>query len=405
MFDKYIHEDVEQSIISRFMLKPEEISHCHYLESKHFIFETNRKIFETLVSLQSKNSPITPKTVCDESGVDMSYITALFKDCSLTDITMLSKYLVKESEKYNALVLAKELIEKVEEDKNTDIFSELSNISLMNDNLDDKESTNESILSHLEQRMKNGVTGIPTKIAEIDESINALQKGRLYVVGARPSMGKSAFMCSLVDKMEKEHKVGILSLEMNTEELKQRIACLRANIKHWKIERGRCSGEEFDAYATALFSIKNVIINDKGGLNRSQVVGLIRSMVKKAKCEVVFIDHIGLIKIKQTGNLAHEIGEVTSDLKALSKELQIPIVCLCQLNRFSDKAKNSLPKISDLRDSGRIEEDADCVILLYRDNYYNPDGSGIAKYVIGKCRNGKTGIVDGFFEAEMMRWS
>ena len=123
------------------------------------------------------------------------------------------------------------------------------------------------------------------------------------------------------------------------------------------------------------------------------------------KCDIVFIDHIGLIRVNGNSNLAHEIGENTSALKALAKELQIPIVGLCQLNRAVEKEKNKEPTLADLRDSGRIEEDADCVILLYRENYYNQEVDGRAKYIVAKCRNGKTGSVSGFFENELMKWS
>lgn len=260
------------------------------------------------------------------------------------------------------------------------------------------------MLYELQEKMKGVQTGISTTIPDLDDKINAFQKGRLYIVGARPSMGKSAFMCSLVERIEKEQNVGIISLEMNTAELKQRIACLRSDIRHWKIEKGKCTNDEFDAYARALTSIRNVRINDKGGLDRYNICSIIRNMVKKYGCKIVFIDHLGLIKTETKGNLAHEIGEDTKALKSLSKELGIPIVCLCQLNRSIEKEKTKRPTLSDLRDSGRIEEDADCVILLYRENYYNENAGLEAEYIVSKCRNGKCGKAIGSFEPEYMRW-
>lgn len=405
MFEKYTHADIEQSILARFIAHPEEMYECPELESKHFQFNENKDIFECLVKLQNKYIPITPKNIADESTkAELSYIMDLVKLTPTVKAKDQYRYLIEETEKYNTLIGMNQLLNIASEDKTVDLFGELSKLSIKDDKIYDCIS-NEKILYDLQEKMKNGITGISTTIKDLDDRINAFQKGRLYVIAARPAVGKSAFMCSVCERIEKKHKVGILSLEMNTVELKQRMACIRGNIEHWKIENGKCSNDEFDRYAEALNSLKNVFINDKGGLNRNQVVGYIRNMVKKSKCEIVFIDHLGLIKVNSGNNLAHEIGENTSALKSLSKELQIPIVCLCQINRSVEKEKNKIPQISDLRDSGRIEEDADCVVLLYRDNYYNQDGNGEAKYIVGKCRNGKTGYAVGLFEKELMKWS
>ena len=403
MFEKYIHEDIEQSLLSKFMDNPKELYNCSDLTVDDFIYDEHKKIFKTIVELQNKGIPVNPKNIFDITG-NKDYICKLISIVSASPVKELSDYLIDETEKYNTLVKLEKLVNDVNEDKNIDLFSKLSELSFKKDKMFE-EYSNERILKELEERMKGGSLGISTSILGLDDSINAFQKGRLYIVGARPSMGKSAFMCSLCEQIEKKNKVGILSLEMNTAELKQRIACIRGNIKHWKIEKGRCNDEEFNTYAKSLGSIKNIIINDKGGLNRYQVVALIRNMVLKMKCNIIFIDHIGLIKVNGNSNLSHEIGENTAALKALAKEIQIPIVCLCQLNRAVEKEKSKEPTLADLRDSGRIEEDADCVILLYRENYYNQDLDGRAKYLVAKCRNGKTGVVAGYFDNELMKWS
>ena len=403
MFEKYIHCDIEQSLLSKFIDNPKELYNCPDLDVEDFIYEENKKIFKTIIDLQEKNIPINPKNIFDIVG-NKEYVMAVVNLLPKTPVGVLYEYLKDETEKYKTLLNLEKLIKEADVDKNIDLFSKLSELSFKKEK-SLKEYSNEMILKELEERMKGKGLGISTSISGLDDSINAFQKGRLYIVGARPSMGKSAFMCSLCEQIEKNKKVGILSLEMNTTELKQRIACIRGNIKHWKIEKGRCNDEEFENYAKSLGSIKNVVINDKGGLNRYQIVSFIRNMVLKMKCDIIFIDHIGLIRVNGNSNLAHEIGENTSALKALAKELQIPIVGLCQLNRAVEKEKSKEPTLADLRDSGRIEEDADCVILLYRENYYNQELDGRAKYIVAKCRNGKTGIVNGFFENEIMKWS
>lgn len=403
MFEKYIHEDIEQSLLSKLIDKPNELYNCLELEENDFIFDEDKKIFKALIELQNKGVPINPKNIFDITG-NKEYVCKLISIHSTSPVDVLARYLKDETEKYNTLLNLEKLVRDVNDNKDVDLFAKLSELSFKKEKTFE-EYSNERILKELEERMKGKNLGISTSITELDNSINAFQKGRLYIIGARPSMGKSAFMCSLCEQIEKNNKVGILSLEMNTSELKQRIACIRGNIKHWKIEKGRCNDEEFDNYAKSLGSIKNVVINDKGGLNRYQIVSFIRNMVLKMKCDIVFIDHIGLIRVNGNSNLAHEIGENTSALKALAKELQIPIVGLCQLNRAVEKEKSKEPTLADLRDSGRIEEDADCVILLYRENYYNQEVDGRAKYIVAKCRNGKTGSVSGFFENELMKWS
>lgn len=403
MFEKYIHEDIEQSLLSKFMDNPKELYNCPDLTVDDFVYDEHKKIFNAIVELNNNGIPVNPKNIFDITG-NKDYVCKLMGIVSSSPVNELANYLIDETEKYNTLVNIEQLVKDANDDKNVDLFAKLSELSFKKDKMFE-ECSNEKMLKELEERMKGGNLGISTSILGLDDSINAFQKGRLYIVGARPSMGKSAFMCSLCEKIEKNNKVGILSLEMNTSELKQRIACIRGNIKHWKIEKGRCNDEEFEAYAKSLGSIKNIVINDKGGLNRYQAIALIRNMVLKMKCGIIFIDHIGLLKVNGNSNLSHEIGENTSALKALAKELQIPIVCLCQLNRAVEKEKSKEPTLADLRDSGRIEEDADCVILLYRENYYNQELDGRAKYLVAKCRNGKTGMVAGYFDNELMKWS
>lgn len=404
MFEKYTHPDIELSLLSRFLSYPSELMICYDLSAKHFVWEENQKVFNAMIELSNKGIPMTPKNIWDITN-DKEHLQKVIKADDGVKAIEYAKYLIEETEKYNALNKMQDIISKANDDKNVDIFQEVQDISVRDFRLEESVS-DEQMLYELEDKMKNGITGISTTIPLLDDSINAFQKGRLYIVGARPSMGKSAFMCSLVEKIEKNNNVGIISLEMQSQELRQRIACIRGNIKHWKIEKGRCTGDEFDEYAKNLCSIKNITINDKGGLTRNQVASIIRNMVIRKRVNIVFIDHLGLIKVAGKNNLAFEIGENTSMLKALSKELQIPIVCLCQINRAVDKEKDKVPQLSSLRDSGRIEEDADCVILLYRDSYYDKNiQSGKAAYVVAKCRNGKTGAVDGYFDCELMKWS
>lgn len=405
-YEIYKNLDVEQTILARFLLKNDEINLYPELKPCHFLFEQNRVIFERMIDANNEGKPFVFRILA-ETKEEQEYISAVAKLPAFSGIGGFVKTLVDDSDKYNALMKADDILERAEKDRKVDVFSELSEASTRD--LEERyDSSNEAMLKRLEKKMQNDekFLGIKCGIDELDNNINNFQKGRLYTIGARSGMGKSALMCSMVEFMEKKYKVGIISLEMLASELKQRIACIRGKIPHWKIEKGKCE-KEFDDYATALNSIKNVHISDMGGLNRAQVIAIIRQMVKRRKCDIVFVDHLGLVQVSDKGNLAHEIGKTTALLKSLAKELDIPIVCLCQINRGVEKEGNKTPRMSDLRDSGRIEEDSDCVILLYREGYYsdNPPKFEEVQYIVAKCRNGKRGVVKGVFEAERMYFS
>lgn len=404
-FENYKNSEVEQTILARFLNKNEEINLYPELKPEHFLFEIHKKIFEKMIIANNEGKPFVLRTLA-ETDEEKGYITKLLAVNSFQKVDGFIKTLIEDSDKYNTLTKAADILERAKNDRNVDIFSELAEASTR-DITERYDSSNEVMLKVLEKKMKKDekYLGLKCGIGEIDDKINNFQNGRLYTIGARSGMGKSALMCTMVEFMEKNCKVGIISLEMLASELKQRIACIRGKIPHWKIEKGICE-KEFDAYATALMSLKNITISDKGGLNRAQVIALVRQMVKRNKCKIVFIDHLGLIQVNEKGNLAHEIGKTTALLKSIAKELDIPIVCLCQINRSVENGANRIPSMSDLRDSGRIEEDSDCIILLYREGYYQekPPEVEDVKYIIAKCRNGKRGSFGGKFFSEYMRF-
>lgn len=405
MFESYTHNDIEQALLTRLLNKPSEIWNCENFNADVFNVELHKDIYNALFNQLRKGYPTEVSVLANIIGnKHLQYLTELKGDLISEKAKDIASYLISEKEKYNALNELYELLQRAENDKKTDLFTELDKIAVKQSDVTN-EITNDEIKAELEKRMRGEIIGIDTGIATLDDYINALQKGRLYIVGARPAMGKTAFMCSLVNRIEPKHKVGILSLEMTTAEIKQRLACLRKNIKHFLIEKGKCNQDEAIKYFEGLDSFTKLRINDKGGLDRYKVSAIIKQMVLREKCEVIFVDHLGLIKADNKGNLAHEIGENTTALKCLAKELKIPVVCLCQINRGVEQGNNRRPRLSDLRDSGRIEEDADCVILLYRENYYEENVSNEAEYIVAKCRNGRTGVVKGYFESEYMRWS
>jgi len=410
MFENYQHQDMEQWIIGYFANNNDKINDYPQLQPEHFLWEEHQKIFKKMQKCNEKAIPFMPSNLGIKKKEDIEYLAGCASASAMVvNVKPMIEKLITDSEKYNALMDTNQLITEAQENDDLDVFERISKIST-NRFSEHMPTSTEEMMNELYDKMDGKLVGISTGIDGLDENMNSFQKGRLYIVGARSGMGKSAFMCSCTEQIEKTKKVGIVSLEMLDKELLQRIACVRGKIPHWKIEKGKCTEQEADAYHEQLLTIKNVFINDQGGMTRAGVITAIRQLVKKQGCDIVFVDHIGLIHVEGKSNLAHEIGENTAALKALAKELDIPIVGLCQINRSVEEGQDKKPRLSHLRDSGRIEEDADCVILIYRPSYYNSNNKNLPKqesctYVIAKCRNGRVCDVDGIFEGDYMKFS
>ena len=406
MFEKYMHQDYEQWILGAFLNNNDLFGQYFQLKSTHFLWKEHEKIFKQMLKCYEKGLPFLPSKLGIENEKDKEYLASLMSSANVVvNLKPIVEDLIKDSEKYNALMEVNKLVNLAQEEPEVDVFGTLSGLAIQMTN-GKLPTTFEQMQAELFSKMEGKEVGISTGIDGLDDAMNGFQKGRLYIIGARSGMGKSALMCSMVEKMEKTKRVGIISLEMLDKELKQRIACIRGSIAHWKIEKGKCTENEASEYLKQLLTIKNVFINDQGGMNRGAVLAAIRQMVIRYKCDIIFIDHIGLIRVNGTQNLAHEIGENTSALKTIAKELNVPIVGLCQINRAAEAGQEKMPTLSQLRDSGRIEEDSDCVILLYRESYYMQEEQQKepCKYKIAKCRNGKRCVVDGIFTGELMKF-
>lgn len=244
-------------------------------------------------------------------------------------------------------------------------------------------------------------TGLPTGFADIDSKLSGMQPGDLIVIAGRPSMGKTAFAINIGENVgiNSGKPVAIFSLEMGDTQIGKRMLASVGRIDLTNIRNGKLSDEEYDSMTVAMGKLSNatIAIDETGGLSVPQIRGRCRRMARKyGGIGLVVIDYLQLMALaKQTENRAQDLGDTTRALKALAKELHCPIVLLSQLSRKVEERRDRRPILSDLRDSGAIEQDADVVILMYRDEYYHPDTQeqGIAEVNIAKHRNGPTGIV------------
>ena len=247
------------------------------------------------------------------------------------------------------------------------------------------------------------VTGIPTGFIDLDQKTSGLQPSDLILIAARPSMGKTAFVLNLAQyiAIRKQYTTAIFSLEMSREQLVNRLLSMESFINGQSMRTGRLEDREWDKLVESSGAVASskLIIDDTPGISITEL----RSKCRKYKLEhdlkVVIIDYLQLMSGSSSyrdASRQQEISDISRSLKALARELQVPVIALYQLSRACESRPDHRPMLSDLRESGAIEQDADVVMFLYRDEYYNKDSDakGLAEVIIAKQRNGPTGTVE-----------
>jgi replicative DNA helicase len=263
------------------------------------------------------------------------------------------------------------------------------------------------------QASKGGITGVPTGLYDLDELTGGFQKGDLVIVAARPSMGKTAFVTgvALHAAISSRLPVALFSLEMSKEQLVQRMLCTEALVDLGRLLRGRLSDDDYVqlAQAAAHLNTAPIWIDDSGSLNVLEMRAKSRRLkADQPKLGMIIVDYIQLMTAAgRAENRVQEVSAISRGLKALAKELAVPILALSQLSRAPEQRTDHRPQLSDLRESGSIEQDADLVMFLYRPEYYHredPELHGKAELIIGKQRNGPTGLVKLYFRRECTRF-
>ena len=251
-------------------------------------------------------------------------------------------------------------------------------------------------------KTKDTVTGIPTGFIDLDYKTSGLQPSDFILIAARPSMGKTAFVLNLVDyvAVKKRRPCMIFSLEMSKEQLVNRMLSMESNVDSQKLRTGTLTDEDWDAVVEGIGIIGNstLTIDDTPGISISEL----RSKCRKKKLErgldLVIIDYLQLMSgsSRRSESRQQEISEISRSLKALARELNAPVIALSQLSRACETRTDHRPMLSDLRESGAIEQDADVVMFLYRDDYYNKDtdNPNVAEVIIAKQRNGPIGTIN-----------
>jgi replicative DNA helicase len=256
------------------------------------------------------------------------------------------------------------------------------------------------------------ITGLPTGFKDLDRLTSGLQPGDLIIVAGRPSMGKTALALNICEQitLAVEKPVALFSMEMTGNQLMMRMLGSVGRLDQHKLRTGRLEDEDWQKLTDALSKLDKaeIYVDESGVLNALELRARARRLHRQCKgLGLIVIDYLQLMSsVSQGENRATEISEISRSLKALAKELSVPVVALSQLNRSLEQRTNKRPIMSDLRESGAIEQDADLILFIYRDEVYNPDSAdkGVAEIIIGKQRNGPIGTVQLTFLGQFTRF-
>lgn len=412
------NEEAEKATIGALLLEKDAIYEVvDFLKPHMFYDEFFKTVYEAILRVES-NSKIDLITVVDE-------LRKTSEEINISRIALLTDNVASAAHiKTHALIVYQDYLRrklilscaKTVSDSNdmtlgiSDLIdTHLSDIeNIVNNTIEGEtvhisQAAEESLSAYheRERRAKEGISvGINTGLYKLDRALNGLQAGSLNVIAARPSMGKTSFMLNIARNAAKSgHNVFIISLEMTKTSLVDRMIVAESGITSNNYKAGRLSPDEYKYMLKGKerISALPIEINDTAMMTVQQIKSQAKKLKRKNKCDIVLIDYLQLIDAPYMKDMTrnNEISEITRTLKIMAKELELPVVLLSQLNRDVERRIDKIPILSDLRDSGAIEQDADVVLFIHRDYYYNDQADkhkGIVR--IAKNREGYTGDID-----------
>jgi len=272
--------------------------------------------------------------------------------------------------------------------------------------------------ARIEAQEGRDVTGVATGFYELDEMTSGLQNGELIIVAARPSMGKTAFAINIAEHAAATDKqpVAVFSLEMSRQQLAQRLLSSRSGVDSHRLRRNMLQPDDWTRLHQTVGELSEapIFIDDTPGLTLLQLRAKARRMAARHHIKMIVIDYLQLMSAPGSESRQQEVSELSRGIKAMARDLSVPVICLSQLNRASESREGHRPRMSDLRESGSIEQDADVVMMLHREEYYhvndpswgeeNPEKKGVAEVIICKQRNGPTGVCELKFDGATTRF-
>ena len=414
--------DAEQAVIGSMLTdKDAVVDAIEVLKLDDFYRQDNKTIYEAILNLYNRAEPIDIITVKSELNSlgkleavgGLEYIAALpdkvpttanvEKYIKIVEEKSILRRLIKASNELIDLGYAQsEDVDTIMDQAEKKVF-EISQGKNQKGYTPIKDILVESF-AELEKlyNQKEPITGIPTGFADLDYKTAGLHNSDLVLVAARPAMGKSAFALNIATNaaVQANVPVVIFNLEMSKSQLVSRILCSEAMVDSNKIRTGKIEEDDWVKLATALGPLSEapIYIDDTPGITVTEIRAKCRKLKMEKNIGLIVIDYLQLIQGsgKRNSSREQEISEISRSLKILAKELDVPVIALSQLSRAAEQRADHRPMLSDLRESGAIEQDADIVMFLYRDDYYNPDSEkkNIAEVIMAKHRAGSTGTVE-----------
>ena len=413
--------DAEESVLGAMMLAPGAIAAVsEVLDDGDFYRESHAKVYRAALALYAKGEPVDAITVVDELEErgeleDVGGRARIHELASLVPATANSGHyarIVREAATLRGLIRAGgeiarlgwegvgepvELVDRAEQ-----ILFALSQQRVHGDFTHIEQLLKESF-ERITQLFESGaeVTGLPSGFRDLDKLTSGFQHGNLVVVAARPSMGKSAFGLCVAANLAIRHRtpVAVFTLEMSTAEVTQRLMCSEAKVESQRLRNGRLAPDDWPRLTAACDKLAKapIYIDDTGSVTMMEI----RSKARRLKSKhpdlgLIVIDYLQLMTSGTSAeNRVQEVSQISRNLKLLARDLELPILAMSQLSRAVEQRHDKRPILSDLRESGSIEQDADLVAFLYRDDYYNDESAqqGIAEVILAKHRNGPTGTV------------
>jgi len=423
--------DAEQAVLGAFFLDNSAIAMVtRFLQPEDFYMEAHRVIFKTILDLEENGQAADLVTVTDllrrRGALDKvggaTYVATLSNLSPTAANAEHYAHIVEEKALLRNLINlatrlagmgyegsedAERLMEEAEKmlmelgsRRTSALFVEIKDVLM-------------DTFKHLEHlyQHKGEINGVPTGFIDLDHLCQGLQPGDLVIVAGRPAMGKTSFgMCIAYNAAQEINKpVAVFSLEMSKEQLVQRMLCAEAMIDQHKIRSGFIGDEDWGKLTQKARDLARlpIFIDDSGVLTVRQLRAKTRRLHMEKGLGLIVIDYLQLMQgSSRIENRQQEIADISRSLKGLAKELGVPIIALAQLSRSVEQRQDKRPQMSDLRESGSLEQDADVVMFIYRDEYYNPDTEkiGIADIIVAKQRNGPTGVVELAFLKEYTKF-
>ena len=421
--------EAEEAVLGSLLIDPDALFEVSsFLRADAFYRAQNRWIYESMLALSENRVPLDIVTLIEELrrrerleeiGGESTVISLLNAVPTSINVEAYGK-MVEAASIRRKLLLAAGSIAKLAYNEAEDINVVLDRSEHTLFSISEQRTTRDlqpvreiagAYLERMELLRERGdeFIGIPTGFTDLDKMLSGLNKSDLIIVAARPGMGKTALEISIALNAARRYdkRVAMFNLEMSGEQLLQRMIAAETRIDSQLLRRGELADHEWAIFLEALgrLSETRIYIDDTPSISPMQLRTKCRRLYAEHGLDLVMIDYLQLMQAEHpTSNRVQEVSEISRELKGLARELDVPVIAAAQLSRAVESRQNKRPQLSDLRDSGSIEQDADVVMFIYRDDYYNPDSSerpNIAEVIVAKHRNGPTGTIDLFWHSKL----